>query len=166
MTTHVARPTIFPDWWAAAAPFVIVGVACVIVGGLVSAIAASAPSENSSWAVAYLVLVAGVAQVALGIGQSRMAPLPPGARVLIAEFIAWNIGNAAVIAGQLMGFELLIDAGGVLLLLGLALLFRGVRNAVPGKGFPVWMLYAYRSVLLIILISIPIGLFMGHIKAS
>jgi hypothetical protein len=166
VTTHVARPNIFAGWWAAAAPFVVVGVACVVVGGLVSAIAASSPSENSSWAVAYLVLVAGVAQVALGIGQSRLATTPPSTKVLLAEFTAWNAGNAGVIAGQLLGFEWLLDSGGILLVIGLALLFRGVRGAVPGAGAPVWMLYVYRLVLLIILVSIPIGLVLGHFKAS
>ena len=53
---------------AAAAPFVAIGVLCVIAGGLTAGVTAPAASERSSWASAYLVLVAGVAQVGLGLG--------------------------------------------------------------------------------------------------
>ncbi|MEO9255260.1 MAG: hypothetical protein ABI305_06965 [Tepidiformaceae bacterium] len=166
MTTPLTKQNIFPEWWASAAPFALVGVACVVVGGLVSAIAASSPSENSSWAVAYLVLVAGVAQIALGVGQSRLASTPPSRQVLLAEFLTWNLGNAAVIAGQLLGFQAAVDAGGVLLVISLALLFRGVRGALPAVRGSIWTLYVYRAVLLIILVSIPIGLVIGHVKAS
>ena len=131
-----------------------------------SAIAASSPSENSSWAVAYLVLVAGVAQIALGAGQSHLAATRPSPRILIAEFVAWNLGNAAVVAGQLLGIPPIIDAGGVLLAVGLALFFRSVRGAVPAEHSTMWMLYVYRVILLIVLVSIPVGLVLGHVKAA
>ena len=166
MTARLAKQNVFPDSWAAAAPFAIVGVACVVVGGLVSAIAASSPSENSSWAVAYLVLIGGVAQIALGVGQSRLATTAPSGRLLLSEFVAWNLGNAAVIAGQLLGYQFVVDAGGLLLVVALALLFRGVGGARPGSRDSRWMLYAYRAILLIVLVSIPIGLIIGHVKAS
>jgi hypothetical protein len=162
----MARQQMFPDWWAAAAPFAIVGVGCVVVGGLISAIAASSPSENSSWAVAYLVLIGGVAQIALGVGQSRLATTPPSRQLLLAEFLAWSVGNAAVIAGQLLGLPLIVDAGGLLLVVALALLFGGVRGARPGARDTRWTLYAYRLILLIVLVSIPIGLIISHVKAS
>lgn len=86
--------------------------------------------------------------------------------MLLTEFLTWNLGNAAVIAGQLLGFQIAVDAGGVLLVVSLALLFRGVRGALPDARGSLWTLYAYRAILLIILVSIPIGLVIGHIKAS
>jgi hypothetical protein len=166
VTTQLAQPNRPADWWAAAAPFAIVGVACVVAGGLISAAVASSPSENSSWAVAYLVLIGGVAQVALGVGQSRLAGTAPSRRILTAEFVCWNAGNAAVITGQLLGYPWVIDAGGAMLVAALALLFRGVRGSTAGTSAETWLLYAYRVILLIVLISIPIGLVLGHIKAA
>lgn len=47
-----------------ALPFLAIGTACVIAGGFVAAVTAHAPAEHASWAAAYLVLVAGVAQMA------------------------------------------------------------------------------------------------------
>jgi len=43
---------------AAMLPFGIVGVVCVVAGGLVAAATAPAPTEHGGWAAAYLVLVA------------------------------------------------------------------------------------------------------------
>ncbi|HEY5019315.1 MAG TPA: hypothetical protein VII59_21295, partial [Streptosporangiaceae bacterium] len=87
--------------WSAASPFVAMGTACVVAGGLVAAAVAMAPSELGSWAAAYLVLVGGVAQVALGAGLALLAPRPPGRRAVIAGLAGWNAGNGAVLAGTL-----------------------------------------------------------------
>lgn len=141
------------------------GIGCIIAGGLVSAIAASvAPSENSSWAVAYLVLVGGVAQMVIGLGQARLAPVPRA--FLAAEFVMWNGGNAAVMAGQLLGQELILDAGGAILAIALVLLIFGVRSAAPTAKLDRWGLLVYRAVMVVVLVSIPVGLVIGHFKAS
>src|SRR5699024_12065932 len=55
--------------YALSAPFVITGTGCIAAGGLVSAVTAPVPNEASAWAVAYLVLVFGLAQVLLGCGR-------------------------------------------------------------------------------------------------
>ncbi|MGH2633003.1 MAG: hypothetical protein ACRDG3_06300 [Tepidiformaceae bacterium] len=166
MTAATREQQRHSESWGDAATFVVVGVACVVVGGLISAIAASSPSENSSWAVAYLVLVAGVAQVVVGVGQARLAARPVSSRMLAAEFLTWNVGNAGVIAGQLLGYQYILDVGGVVLAAALVLFFLGVRRARPRVNWERWSLYAYRAVLLVVLVSIPIGLIIGHIKAS
>ena len=54
--------------------FVALGGMCVIAGGCVAAASSVTPSETASWAAAYLVLVGGVAQVFLGLGQVLVAP--------------------------------------------------------------------------------------------
>lgn len=84
---------------SAALPFVVLGAACVVAGGLVAAAVAMAPSQLGSWAAAYLVLVGGVAQVALGAGQALLASRPPGRRAVAAGVAGWNAGNGAVLAG-------------------------------------------------------------------
>jgi hypothetical protein len=106
-------------------PFAVIGTGCVVAGGLIAAASALAPSEHASWAAAYLVLVAGVVQVGLGAGQAVFAP-GVARWLVVAQVLGWNAGNAAVLAGTLLGVAALGDAGGGLLAATLVLLVRGV----------------------------------------
>lgn len=67
-----------------AIPFVVIGAASVLLGGVLSAASAGSPSYTSSWAVAYLVLVAGAAQLVLGIGQAELASKRPSGALIAA----------------------------------------------------------------------------------
>lgn len=154
-TTVPARP--LPSW-SAASPFAALGTACVIAGGLVAAAVATAPSQLGSWAAAYLVLVGGVTQVALGAGPALLAPRSPGRRAVAAELVGWNAGNGAVLAGTLLGATWLADVGGAALIAALALAFAGIRGAVR---HPAWPLHLYRAVIALVLVSIPVGLVIG-----
>lgn len=116
--------------WAAA-PFVTLGTGCVVAGGLVAAATAPTPTTHASWAAAYLVLVAGVAQVALGLGQAVLTPQAPSRGRVAARLATWNAGNAAVLGGTLAGVLPLVDLGGALLVIGLALLAPAVRGGAP-----------------------------------
>lgn len=80
----------------------IIGGSCVIGGGLLSAAMAPMTSYHSSWAVAYIVLIAGVAQAALGLGQAGLTDGTVPARVVRGELLRWNAGDAAVVAGTLL----------------------------------------------------------------
>lgn len=146
--------------WSAASPFLVLGTACVVAGGLVAAAVAMAPSELGSWAAAYLVLVGGVAQVALGAGQALLAPRPPGRRAVIAELAGWNVGNGAVLAGTLLAATWLADIGGVALIAALALAIAATRGAVRR---PAWPLHVYRTLLALVLVSIPVGLVLAAV---
>lgn len=143
-------------------PFGALGTGCAVAGGLVAAATAPAPSTHASWAAAYLVLVAGVAQVALGLGQAVLAPHVPSMRRVIAQAGVWNAGNAAVLAGTLTGVTPVVDAGGALLVLGLALLAGGVRGAVPHRERR-WPRYGFLVLVLLLLVSIPVGLVLARI---
>jgi hypothetical protein len=138
-----------------ALPFLIVGGACVIAGGFVAAVTAHAPTENATWTSAYLVLVGGVAQVALGVGQAWLTERLPSPRWLIGE-----LGNAAVIGGTVSGVRPVLDAGGALLIVALALLLMAVR----ATGRTDWRLVLYRSVAAMVLVSIPVGLVLAELK--
>ncbi|TAM87041.1 MAG: hypothetical protein EPN43_09760, partial [Jatrophihabitans sp.] len=135
----------------AAAPFVALGLACVIGGGLVSAALATDASYHSSWAVAYVVLVAGVAQAALGAGQAILSGGEVAARTRAAELVAWNVGNAAVIIGTLFDVKALLYLGAVLLVATLATVLHAVRQAAPGR-----LLMGFRVVVVLLLVSIPV----------
>lgn len=136
-------------------PFVLLGSACVVGGGLLSAAVAPAATYHSSWAVAYIVLIAGVAQAALGVGQTALADSLPTHRVLVAELLCWNLGNAAVVVGTLLDVDAVLYVGCLLLIYTLVLVLRTIRGAAPGR-----LLTVIRVIVVILLVSIPVGIVM------
>lgn len=147
--------------WEVAKTFVAIGSLCVVAGGLVAAVTASVPSDKGTWAAAYLVLVAGVAQLALGGGQAWLATDPPSPRVVAAEVASFNIGNAGVLAGTLLGTQWLVDAGGVVLAVALLLFLRGGNRWRHG-----WQLRVYQALIVFVLVSIPVGLMLARIDGG
>lgn len=142
----------------------VVGVVCVIAGGLVAAVTARNPTEHGTWAVAYLVLVAGVSQVGLAIGQSLLTAPAPAARTRLVELVAWNGGNAAVLTGTLTGTTWVVDIGGALLVVALALVVVAVRaHPVNEVGRSRALARrAFQLLVLVLLVSIPIGLLLAR----
>ncbi|MEO7069929.1 MAG: hypothetical protein ABI131_05480 [Nostocoides sp.] len=140
------------------APGLLIGAAAIVAGGLVAAVTASAPTEHATWAAAYLVLVVGVGQVGLAIGQALLASTRPPPWTLLGELVAWNVGNAAVLAGTLTGETAVVDVGGGLLVVALAALIAATRGAGRGQR---GARYAFRGLVLILLVSIPIGLWLA-----
>src|SRR5690625_2512550 len=59
--------------------FVVTGIVGVVAGGGLAAGTASDPTEFPVWASAYLALVVGVVQIALGLGAGALAVRPVGA---------------------------------------------------------------------------------------
>jgi hypothetical protein len=114
-------------------------------------------------AVAFFVLVCGVAQIALGLGQSLLATTVPARRTIVTELVAFNAGCALVLAGTVAERLLVTDAGGALLALALVSLFRGVGGASVRAS---WAVNLYRALIAIVLVSIPIGLVLAHLRAS
>lgn len=131
----------------------MLGVAAVVIGGLVAAVTTPAGWVHGAWAAAYLVLVTGVAQVGLFVGQAALATTPPSRTLVGTEVAGWNLGSAAVILGTVAGAPAVVTAGGVLLVICLGLLVYGVRGG-RGGGF----LWPFRLLVLVLLVSIPIGL--------
>lgn len=167
MNQTAGRPSGWDRWPTSARaragialPFLIIGIAGVVAGGLVAAITATAPTEQASWAAAYLVLVAGVAQAALGVGQAVLARRQPPARLLVGELASWNLGNAAVIVGTVAGVTPITDAGGALLVLALALFLAATRRP---RG-PGWIVALYRTLIVVVLVSIPVGLALAELS--
>lgn len=145
--------------WIPALPFIALGSISIIAGGLLAAVTAISPTRHTTWAAAYLVLVVGVAQLGIGIGQALLAPKLPSSRLIAAELLTWDVGNAGVIAGTLMNRVGLVDLGGALLAVSLVLFLLGVRGHT---GRNKWLLYLYRLLITILLVSIPIGLLISR----
>jgi len=144
------------------------GAGCVIVGGLVAAVTGPSGLEQGSWLAAYLVLVCGVGGYAIGAMQARpeSPPMPP-ARTW-TQLTCWGVGNAAVITGSLTGVPVLVDAGGVLLVVALMIAlvragWRGPPVLRLGGGLVGW---AYRCLLVILMISAPVGAVLAHMRST
>ena len=170
-TAGVTGPCPARPLWRSYLPALVVGSVGIIAGGLVAAVTDPLTIAHGSWSSAYLVLVAGVAQLALAGGQAMLAwwaRHPVGGRLLLVEFVGWNLGNAAVIAGTLWNTIWLVDVGGGLLVVALGALLTAIRGG-PGRvevarGRRVALL-AVRALVVLLLVSIPVGLWLAHVRA-
>lgn len=141
--------------WPAARAFVLVGCGSIVAGGLIAAVSRPTGLEQGSWLAAYLVLVGGVAQIGLGGGQAWMAASPPGPSVLRSEVAAWNLALVATIVGSLASMPVLSTLGSASTIVALVLFLLGVRR---GSTLRWWPLVVYRCVIVVVLLSTPIGL--------
>ena len=156
--------------YAAARPFVVLGGIGVIAGGLVAAATAQSPSENASWAAAYLVLVIGAAQIALGFGQAVLPPQAPSTGQVRSRALGWAIANAAVMCGTLVDVPALLYAGSALLVVTLIAFLRALPLTMPvgrlrhrgglrqaGGLRRAWPIVGYRAIVVVLLVSTPVG---------
>lgn len=128
-----------------------IGVALIVLGGLVAAVTGPLALTRGSWLAAFLVLVGGVAQCVISV-QSRLAeaPLPPRARGWMLVLL-WNAGAAIVIAGSLASMPWVTAAGGLALVAALALAADGIRRPRRrGAAVLLRLLYAALAVSVVI----------------
>ena len=98
-----------------------VGSVAIIAGGMIAAFSANAPSREAMWLSAYLVLVVGVIQIAIGVGFIVFVKKELSRRLLIAPLTLFNLGNAAVIvhtlapANSALGHISIIDLSGLVI---------------------------------------------------
>lgn len=141
--------------------FVALGAASIVFAGLFSAATARTASYHSAWFVAYLVLIVGLAQMALGIGQWWLASKPLAIGTMVAELVLFNLGNAGVIVGTLFAAPLVVDVGSALFIIALALFAWNVW--VPRRrGAALWV---YRVLIVVLLVSVAVGLYFAHTAA-
>ncbi|MFZ1670492.1 MAG: hypothetical protein WAT65_06035 [Candidatus Nanopelagicales bacterium] len=155
---------------------VAVGTSCVVIGGLVAAVTGPLGLDKGSWLSAYLVLVCGVSQVAMGVMGARVGGRQLSKRLGWTQFTTYNVANVTVVAGTLVGgLPFLIDAASVLLVvaLGVALYRSGtwsrsadaaVTEAASTSGRIVT--WGYRGLLVVLLASIPVGMLLSHLRNS
>ena len=130
--------------------------ACVLIvaGGAVGAVNSAAPFGNGSWLAAYLVLVGGVSQIVLSIGQVALGTSRITRVVSRAQLVLWNLGSLAVPAGVFADWALLVTAGSVALLAALALFAVGVGGMRPdARGRSV----LYLAIVVGLTVSVVVG---------
>lgn len=98
--------------WSASRPFIFLGSLCTVAGGLVAAMTRPTGFVLGSWTAAFLVLVGGVAQIALGAGQGWLAHQAPLIGRVRAEAAFWNLGVGATIVGTLTGMPIVTTVAG------------------------------------------------------
>lgn len=155
-----------PGW------LVALGSGFIVFGGLVAAVTGPLELYRGSWLAAYLVLVCGVAQYAMGRADARLG-LASTSMVGRAKVVGWNVGNAAVIAGTFAASPFVVDAGGlVLLLVVVGCLYDLSRQPAPTGGTGVaedlrarrLIRWVYAVMLLVVAVSIPVGLLLSHLR--
>ena len=137
----------------AARGFLVTALLATLVAGFAAAATAHAPTRFLMWAVAYLVLVVGVAQAVLGLGQALLPARLPSPRWRIGEWVLFNAGNLGVMAGTLWTSTMWVAIGTVLFVASLVAFLVGVRGA--GRG---WLSLAFRAVLVVACIGACVGL--------
>ncbi len=134
-------------------PFAAFGTAAIIAAGIIAAAIAYHPTEHLVWMVAYLVLIVGVVQYALGVGQARLAVKRPSARAISGQWLVLNLGNAGVIAGTLLDSFATVVAGTVLFAAAMLWFALHARGGEAG-----WLRRGYRALVLVMLVSSLVGL--------
>jgi hypothetical protein len=127
----------------------------IVAGGLVAAVNSASPFAHGSWLAAYLVLVGGVAQLALTAGP-LLFPAPVSSRPLArAQLGLWNAGTAIVAIGVFTDASAVVSLGSLLVLAALGCFARGAGPArEPGAG----RVIAYRLVIAVLAVSVAVGI--------
>lgn len=141
--------------------FVALGALAIVFAGLFSAVTARSASYHSAWFVAYMVLIVGLAQAALGIGQWWLASKPLRLSTVIVELLLFNIGNAGVVVGTLIAAPFWVYAGSIGILIALTFFASQVRSPRRG-GIPLW---GYRTLLVVLFVSVLVGVYFAYVAS-
>lgn len=144
----------------------VIGAAAVIIGGLVAAVTGPLELVKGSWAAAYLVLVAGAAQMVMGSARRRWRGTGSDAagadRTAWWQLALWNLGHVGVIGGTVAGSAAIVFLGSALLVVALVLALLatfGTRDETDRA-----LLLGYRILLVLLASSIPIGVLLSAIR--
>ncbi len=157
---------------------VVLGGALVVVGGLVAAVTGPLGLVHGSWLAAYLVLVCGVAQFSMGTMQGGHVGgvEPTSSRRGVVQLLSLNLGNAAVVVGTLTREPFIVDGGIVFLVIAFGIALYAARpwhrptvgaaakfSATSATGR--FLLWTYRVLLVLLVVSLPVGSVLAHLRA-
>ena len=132
-----------------------------LFGGLVAAVTGPTGWRHGSWVAAFLVLVVGVGQIGVATGQVIWAGAPPTRRRLGGELVGLNGGSLLVIIGTLLAAPLVVTVGSLVLSGALVAFVRAPRGR---RGEAEWLRRAYVALLLVLLISTPVGIALSWLQ--
>lgn len=136
--------------------FEIISVLAIAAGGALTAFSAKKPVRFKNWASAYLVLIAGLAQLGLICGWQWLGH--PHESLALIAFIIFDIANFLVIYGtarkwQKQPFATTVNTGGALIALAMILLI-----SITSSAGASWTLAWFIALAAVILVSMTIGL--------
>ncbi|HEU0256946.1 MAG TPA: hypothetical protein VFQ96_03810 [Microbacteriaceae bacterium] len=140
--------------------FLILGIVAVVGGGLLSAIIAPTPSYVGSWAVAYIVLVGGAAQVALGVAQASVARRPLTRGILLTQVLLLNLGVAGTVVATVANIPVLLYLSAAAQVAAVIFLLAATRKGRPGAA-----LITLRVVAIVLLIGSPTGVILQAVAS-
>lgn len=155
-----------------ATTLIAIGCGFIVLGGLVAAVTGPLDLAFGSWLAAYLVLAGGVTQVAMGYSRV-MYPVnaqPPSWGW--THIAMWNVGSALVVGGTLAGEPAVVSFGSVVLFGALAIAIHattvGSRSAqlANTSSVLIGLNWAYRLLLLVLAVSIPVGIVLSFVRHS
>ena len=147
--------------WTRGLPFLLCGSVSVTLGGIAAAVTRPIEWEQGPWVAAFLVLVMGVGQIGLGMGQALLSRETPTRVTVAIECTLWNLGSLAVMVGTIIEAPLLVSLGGLILFAALALL-AGTGRATGSQH--AWLHRAHRGLVLLLLVSVPIGMTLSWMR--
>lgn len=141
------------------APFKVCAWTAIVVAGGIAAASAHAPQRHIIWLVAYLVLIVGAAQYALGHGQLVLSDKKPALSTIWAQWAALNLGQLGIITGTLMSRFGLVAAASLIYMLTVAWFGWRVRHAERSL-----LLLAWRAMVIVLLAAALVGLALSAIR--
>lgn len=120
------------------------------------------PIDRGWWLVAYLTLVGGLAQVALGGGLAVLARAtggrPYGPATLRAQLALYNLGVVLVAVADMAAAPLGVLAGSIVLIVALGLYAAALQHVVDSgqRAWPVGT-FAYGALLTVLAGSVVVG---------
>ena len=127
----------------------------IIVSGVVGAAMARFHSQQLVWAMAYLNLVVGVGQYALGAGQLRLGQRQPARVTVWGQWVLLNVGHAGIVGGTLFRSFAVVAAATLPYLLAMIWFALRVR---PQNGSAA--LRGYRVLIALLSLSSLIGVWL------
>lgn len=134
--------------------FAATAVLAIVLGGLLAAATAHAPTRHLNWLAGYLVLVVGVAQYVLGAAGSHLVARPRARGAVRWHWAILNLGHAGVIAGTLVPSFALVAAGTVVYIVGTGW-FGLVTLSASRRDMRI---LAYRVLVVALLVTAVVGL--------
>lgn len=145
-------------------PFAVVGMMGVIGGGIAAAVTGPTDWDQGAWFAAFVVLVVGVAQIGLGVGQAALGSTVPSKVAVAAQVATWNVGCAFVVAGTLASSPLVATVGSLIVLVCLAIAGKIAVGHSALDGTARLALALYRLLLVVLVVSTPIGIALSWIR--
>jgi hypothetical protein len=133
---------------------------CIVAGGLVAAVTRPLSFDEGSWVAAYLVLVGGIAGLLLA--RQRLL-LDADVTAVAGEHLrvtVWTVGNVLVVAGTLVGMPVIVDVGGLALMIALV-----SALAQTGSARSIGLAWLVRIFYVAVLVSVPVGLVLAQLRA-